>query len=1230
MNNDVAEIINVYHELVMQDISVMRGNYPALHSEMFSTSQTGYLYYINSFPLFSNRSERALDLMILSYGILMGISKKECGINPQNPKRISSPEDCGEKIINELARLTGLLSQEQSQRFEEDYCKRIASYFTNVLKTLVDKGLIHILPDNVVPKEDNVNPYAYLGKINGGTALIRLGSINEIVSLRVAAKLEKELEKLLPSGCKVDRFLSLIDCELRRLLGEKEQLWFKTAHGELFRLASNAGALPNNIANYETFILPFILEPTIPPQGVEGQSIGIDELKPLLRKFFNNGNTPTGSLGETYEILIEALLYALKENGFRTLTNYQYEYLKNLLNEGNKLTLITSPTGSGKTLIFNIYTIARILKSKLENRANTAIYLYPRKSLARDQLEKLINLLYVFNKRLEENGKRHYKINIGIRDLNSLARRKRNIEVSVKQNLREILINSKQRLCHKLDNEGYKAYISNDGDCECLEECEELDWIYDVKEKSYSRHLSIIDLLITNDSMLSKITYEAFVKKSVSVKWQALFSNLGTIVIDEAHTYLEPEKMSLLYVTLMKLLYLKGTRRNAKDIQQLMERNGLDIIFSSATISNSDLMRVIDKQTGHSYNIDPRNILGIMAFPNCSKRLEMNSPPEELESFVRGILGNRLYSFFKQKNSIVYNDYLYATFCKNSNDTNGLRYSWKLRITGITFPVPDKNSWTSLAETFVTVLHWLISMRRRSGLSSLSSVFFIDNKATIREVVNKITERFILEAKDHADRLLLTVLYPSEKRAEAFKQIVTVQLRSNARDMFDLVWDRWSYGNKYFSRYQNISLYLNPLELKNIRDIPNSEEKLRQFFIQHLPSIKNIIDDINEYAEKFRTLRENIVDASNNENMTYYYLYHHADIDKETRSNIEKVISRGEALATFSTSTLEVGVDIRGLALVIQYGTTANTAELQQRMGRAGRGPESLNVSTGLIVLRNTGQDISLLDEENAVSYVFNLTIPFYGIPEDDVVTLSRLLAPLVLVGEREPDKTIEQLLRFYSLPDMIIGKVLRTLRLTHAIYMEFVEQAPIDSNEGLEETLQLLTYYYEEIDMHYKKLLQRDNKKLTDVVKHIRSTLEELLKYSKEAENDPIYLYLLAKTTSYMIDFLRKDTVSAIDEPRISGTISRLERVLETLEKHLVNLVIDNKLKLLWDGEDLGKIRTSELRSFTPPGIPSEIGTIEKKYLIFELTSAGINQEKQVSFTELVMNTLPLKTIGK
>ncbi|MCJ7772809.1 MAG: DEAD/DEAH box helicase, partial [Desulfobacterales bacterium] len=93
------------------------------------------------------------------------------------------------------------------------------------------------------------------------------------------------------------------------------------------------------------------------------------------------------SLSETETPLPEKLIAILREGGIRQLYAHQADAI-DLIRSGQHV-VVSTPTASGKTFIYNIPVIERFLK----NQNTTALYIFPLKALAQDQLRNINNIM---------------------------------------------------------------------------------------------------------------------------------------------------------------------------------------------------------------------------------------------------------------------------------------------------------------------------------------------------------------------------------------------------------------------------------------------------------------------------------------------------------------------------------------------------------------------------------------------------------------------------------------------------------------------------------------------------------------------------------------------------------------------------------------------------------------------------------------------------------------------
>ena len=79
---------------------------------------------------------------------------------------------------------------------------------------------------------------------------------------------------------------------------------------------------------------------------------------------------------------------------------------------------------------------------------------------------------------------------------------------------------------------------------------------------------------------------------------------------------------------------------------------------------------------------------------------------------------------------------------------------------------------------------------------------------------------------------------------------------------------------------------------------------------------------------------------------------HHSRLDQKKRGDVESEFQReGNVRHLMATSTLELGIDISDVAVVIQYKLPMTLEGFIQRIGRAGRNPNSFRIALGIILL---------------------------------------------------------------------------------------------------------------------------------------------------------------------------------------------------------------------------------------------------------------------------------------
>ncbi len=123
----------------------------------------------------------------------------------------------------------------------------------------------------------------------------------------------------------------------------------------------------------------------------------MDKIKKLINKIKSENyykgqitkiiefNSKNPDFSDNFNVIPEIKKY-LDEVNIKNLFSHQYQTISKIKNGKN--VIISTPTASGKTLAFNIPVLEEIKK----NYETTALFIYPSKALANDQLNTLLNI----------------------------------------------------------------------------------------------------------------------------------------------------------------------------------------------------------------------------------------------------------------------------------------------------------------------------------------------------------------------------------------------------------------------------------------------------------------------------------------------------------------------------------------------------------------------------------------------------------------------------------------------------------------------------------------------------------------------------------------------------------------------------------------------------------------------------------------------------------------------
>ncbi len=229
---------------------------------------------------------------------------------------------------------------------------------------------------------------------------------------------------------------------------------------------------------------------------------------------------------EVYKILEGSLSKVAGREKIKGFSFFQFNAISSILNGEKKAYVLTAGTSAGKTFAFLFPILMRILQKKLKNEKDgiTAILIYPRKSLERDQLNKIISIIHKINIFLKVALKLDKEITIGIDDGTTPWKDK----IYTGDSFRGVVCPA----CGIRGEEGGELEFMKSNE-EVIIRCSHcgtrFKWIYGYREEIWEKKP---DILITNfwtlDFRLPSKTIRSDYK---------LFENVEIVVLDEAHVY---------------------------------------------------------------------------------------------------------------------------------------------------------------------------------------------------------------------------------------------------------------------------------------------------------------------------------------------------------------------------------------------------------------------------------------------------------------------------------------------------------------------------------------------------------------------------------------------------------------------------------------------------------------------------------------------------------------------
>lgn len=154
---------------------------------------------------------------------------------------------------------------------------------------------------------------------------------------------------------------------------------------------------------------------------------------------------------------------------------------------------------------------------------------------------------------------------------------------------------------------------------------------------------------------------------------------------------------------------------------------------------------------------------------------------------------------------------------------------------------------------------------------------------------------------------------------------------------------------------------------------------------------------------------------------------HHASLDRAVRLEVEDRLKRGELRAVVCSTSLELGIDIGSIDLVVMVSAPKGVARALQRLGRSGHAPGQ--TARGLLVATNIND---LAECAATVRLMRARALEPLRLPKNPADVLAQYLVGIAVFADTTPDEAYALVRRahpFSDLPRELFDRIVRYLR---------------------------------------------------------------------------------------------------------------------------------------------------------------------------------------------------------
>jgi len=189
---------------------------------------------------------------------------------------------------------------------------------------------------------------------------------------------------------------------------------------------------------------------------------------------------------------------------------------------------------------------------------------------------------------------------------------------------------------------------------------------------------------------------------------------------------------------------------------------------------------------------------------------------------------------------------------------------------------------------------------------------------------------------------------------------------------------------------------------------------------------------------------------------------HHGSLASPTRVRVERDLKSGELKGIICTSSMELGIDIGNVDLVIQYNSPRQVTRLVQRVGRSGH--RIGEVAKGVVIVQDPDDALEslVLVSEAKLGKLEPTTIP--EMPFD--VLFHALVSELILKRQVNVDQILKVFRRAYPFRDLQKEDLIRLVDFAQSLEGRIIQRVGGDAYARAGRTQRIFEYYFGNLSM--------------------------------------------------------------------------------------------------------------------------------------------------------------------